>query len=386
MKGSKKRVLFVSHCSYLGGAEIVLLRFLENVTEFIPILFVSDGPLHNEAKKRGIRIFQSKFLQKLNKVENVLWPLRFLFQFFGSQFEIVSLIKKLKPDVVQSNSFYAMVYCVVPCLMVKLPLIWHMHDMARKKRTFRWLSWLFQFFSARIVAVSEAVKGDLIESGVNSHKVKTVYNSLSSEQASVIDVKLADILQRLKEDRRLIIGSLGTIEERKGIREVIECVDILVNGEKRNVHYVVAGEAKDISQKRYWKELNREIERKNLQRNVSFIGNIEAIKTFFENIDIFVHFTKYSDPLATVILEALLFQCQVVVSGNGGNPECVQFGRWGKIVPEGDIVRLAKEIPKRDYPRFTPAEYERFLNFFSHAGKEREHTVLYNEVSPQRSP
>ena len=233
MKGPKKRVLFVSHCSYLGGAEIVLLRFLESVTKFIPILLVPDGPLHNEAKKKGIRIFQSKFLQKLNKVENVLWPLRFLFQFFCSQFEILSLIKKIKPDAVQSNSFYAMVYCAVPCLMVKLPLIWHMHDIAQKRWIFRRLSWLFQFFSAKIVAVSEAVKGDLIGSGVNSDKITTVYNSLSSEQASVIDTKLANMLQQLKEDSRLIIGSLGTIGEIKGIREIVECVDILVNEQNR---------------------------------------------------------------------------------------------------------------------------------------------------------
>ena len=380
MKKPKKTILFISHCSHLGGAEIVLLRFLENVTEFTPILFSPSGPFSDGAIEKRIRTINSKYLRRLRKEENLFWPFRFFLQFLGSQFEIISLIKKIKPDIIQSNNFYVMIYCIVPCSILKLPLIWHMHDITKKKRVFNWLSWLFQFFSAKIIAVSDAVRSDLIESGIDPQKIKTVYNSISCEQVSVTDAKLARELQQLTKNKWLIVGSLATIEERKGIQEIIECIDMLVNKQKRNVHYVIAGEAKDLSQMRYLKELHQEIKEKKLQGNISFIGQIGAIQTFFEYIDVFVHFTKFSDPLATVILEALLFKCRVIVSDNGGNPECVQFGRWGKIVPEGKVIQLAEKIAKQDAPQFTPAEYKRFLEFFSHARKEREHMALYASI------
>ena len=384
MKRSKRKILFISHCSHLGGAEVVLLRFLEKMTDCVPILLSPDGRLTDTAREKGIRVIQSKYLRKLNKEANGFWPVHFIYRFIGSQIELLSLLAKIKPDAVQSNSYYAMIYCGIPCLFLKLPLVWHMHDIVQKKRAHKYLCWLFHLFSTKIIAVSGAVKRSLTVSGINPKKIKTIYNSISQEQLSNLDLNLQSELRMLKGDNTILLGLLATIEERKGHRECIKCIDILVNKYNQNIHFVIAGEAKSLSNKRYLNELNQMIVEKKLQESVSFIGRIEAVRTFLNNIDIFVHFPKYPDSLPTVILEALLCRCKVIVSDNGGNPECVQFGRWGRIVPTGNVKRLAEEIMKADFPPFSHDEHTQFVHFFSHAKKEKAHMLLYDDILKTR--
>ncbi|MCP4754590.1 MAG: glycosyltransferase family 4 protein [Proteobacteria bacterium] len=384
MRQKKPKILFVSHTSDLGGAENVLLSFLNEVSEFEPVVFLPQGDLSLGLKQNNIETIESRFLGKLHKESNHFWVFKFLLRFIGTLFELVCAIRETKPDGVQSNNFYTVVYCILPSVLSRTPLIWHMHDFVEENWKHQVLSKIFDRFVCKIVAVSEAVRQDLLKTGISENKLTVVYNSISRKQLDYAGSTVKREISDFRSKFDLIVGMLGTIEERKGVLECVQAAEILVRTGRLDMGLVIAGKAKDPSHRRYMDSLIDVIRQNRLENKVLFLGHIREIESFFQEIDVFVHYPKQPDPLPTVILEAIAAGCPVIVSNNGGNPECIQFGKWGVAVAANQPERLAEKIFDREAHSLSQKESQEFLEFFSHEKKECLHLAIYQKLTSKR--
>jgi len=239
---------------------------------------------------------------------------------------------------------------------------------------------LNNLFAKNIIAVSEAVKMDLANIGINKDRIVTIYNSISADYLIKESPRLCTMIQDFKKNFDTTIGIAGTIEARKGLLECIQALSIVKEKKLKRVGLIVAGEAKEPSQKAYYTKLIETISKTKLNDHVLFLGQIKEVKTFFQEIDIFIHFPASPDPLPTVVLEAIVLDCAVIVSENGGNPEIVQYGRWGNTVPAKDVEQLANTILNPTLLSLSKEEYRYFTDYFSHQKKELAHVNLYDNI------
>ena len=372
---AKTKVLIVSHTAQLGGAERVLLRFLAEQTSFDLVLICPAGPLADLAQKAGVPTHLSKSLSPLKREENPFWPLAFWGRLLGSFVEISCLIFKEKPDLVQANGFSTMPYVCLPTWTWGRPLLWHMHDFKTGLRN-RLAAAIFDFFSTRILAVSEAVAFNLRTQGIAPEKIRVLYNHVNPAQLQAGDGALSFKLAELKADGSKLVGMMGSLEERKGMREAIEALALIPT---EPIKLVLAGGTHSPSQERYLAQLKDLVAQKGLNGRVILLGPIDSLAEFYQGIDLFLHYPKTPDPLPTVLLEALSLGLPVLANQLGGNPECLGQGQWGRLIAPDRIDLLATALTQPQPPLDGYAKI-RFLEQFSLKSKETEFSLLYREL------
>ena len=335
------------------------------------------GLLAERLVNEGVRIVQSKTLGKLNKQANLLWPLLLLWRLIGANLELGRCLVRLKPQVVQCNTLYAIIYTLLPARILKVPVVWHIHDFASE----RWLhAFMVRWFSkgvGHLIAVSEAVRQDLISTGVPAEHVSTIYNSAFTLQDDPAPNPVTQGIREFSKGHSRLVGMMGTIEERKGILLALEALSLARKQSRRKIGLVIAGEPREPLQLQYKAALLQFISDHQLHRDVLFLGHIHQIKSFLGCIDAFIHVPKDPDPLPTVILEAITAETPVIVSDKGGNSELVQNGRWGHVIPANDSQALAEALLKPLPDILAGKEKRAFSEFFSHERKEKAHLELY---------
>ena len=83
----------------------------------------------------------------------------------------------------------------------------------------------------------------------------------------------------------------------------------------------------------------------NLQDHVRFLGEVRDIPTLLGQARLFV-LPSQTEGISLTILEAMARGLPVVATRVGGNPEVVQEGKTGLLVPAGDSEALAQAILK----------------------------------------
>ncbi|MDB5351975.1 MAG: glycosyltransferase [Planctomycetota bacterium] len=134
--------------------------------------------------------------------------------------------------------------------------------------------------------------------------------------------------------RPLSIGFLGLLSPNKGIEELLEAVGRLPP-DRVELHVGGTGQAA------YEAELRRRFDRP----NVRFHGQAPAAE-FLRSLDILVVASRWEEPLARVIIEALSCGTPVVTTPRGGSPEVVIDGRNG-LVCNGDDAEAIRHALDR---------------------------------------
>ena len=81
----------------------------------------------------------------------------------------------------------------------------------------------------------------------------------------------------------------------------------------------------------YYKELRKKVFRNGYEKQIIFLGELNNVASFFDNIDILCVPTIVQEALGNVIVEAKLNKTPVVVFPSGGMPEIVSHGFDGYV-------------------------------------------------------
>ncbi len=136
-----------------------------------------------------------------------------------------------------------------------------------------------------------------------------------------------------------VLGNVGSFEERKGQKVLLEAV-AACRERLPNIHLILVGDGPDEAM------LKAAVEEMGLQDCVTFFPFTREPVYVFEAIDILVLSSLYKEGLPNVLLEAMSMRLPVVSSRMAGVPEVVFDGETGYMVEPGNVAELADGIVK----------------------------------------
>lgn len=220
-----------------------------------------------------------------------------------------------------------------------------------------------RLFADRIVAVSEAVKRSLVESGADLAAVRVIPGGVDSEPYEAV----GPLVPR-------VVGAFGRLSREKGFDLLVEAMGPL-QGEAR---LLLGGEGPQRE------ALAAQVEANRLGEAVSLTGFVEHVPEFLGQIGIFV-LPSRSEGLGLVLVEAMAAGRPVVATRVGGVPEVVSDGETGLLVPTENPAALSEAIRRLladpDLARRMGEAGRRRAGKWFSARRMAEQTVaLYEEV------
>lgn len=184
-----------------------------------------------------------------------------------------------------------------------------------------------------LLAVSQALKQDMIALGMDSQKITVHYTGLDREKFKPIDRLVAK--QKLKVEGPLFI-SVGALIERKNQALVIQAMTA-----NPSATLMLAGSG---DQEKSYRALAQKL---GVTDQVRFLGNVphDALPELVAAADIAILPSK-SEGLANAWVEALSCGTPIIISNAGGAKELIATGQAGRIVDQNSeaIVTAIQEI------------------------------------------
>jgi glycosyltransferase involved in cell wall biosynthesis len=229
--------------------------------------------------------------------------------------------------------------------LIRQNIAWRFHDIIQREFSAHYFSWMNIFLMklvslrvSKIIGVSNAVIDSFKDYGFKSSKLSVVYNGLdhSSNKGELI----------IKNRDKIKIGWIGRFTPWKGIREfIILAKKLISNKDKINseFEFIIAGSAL-FDDGDYENTVKNYID-KPFKKYFTFLGHIENIDTFYNQIDIYFHTSIAPDPFPTTVLEAGYRGLIVFASNKGGAKEIIKEKKTGFLIDMSDLdVVVEKSI------------------------------------------
>ncbi|QQS32204.1 MAG: glycosyltransferase family 4 protein [Acidobacteriota bacterium] len=328
----KIRVLNITSTRYgIGGVERLLLDMSDKFdrTEFelsYCNLFCeqdSSGAFPTELNRRGLRQF---VIPGKRFWEIPLMLLRLIRLLRREQFDIVHL-HMMKATLL---GYIAVCFCdsihVITChytrrLIEKYP------------PPIRWLERAAMNSAARIIAISEYVKEDMIAGGVSADKIAVIHNGIDIDSFDS-----ASKNSQHSETRRegFIICSVGSLTHRKGQSYLINAFPKIMHVRPDAVLWIVGEGPLRAS-------LEELTEKLGIRNKVDFKGFVEKVPALLAKIDLYVH-PAVDEPFGIAVLEAMVAGKPTVATAVDGVREIIRDGETGRLVKSQDPDALADAV------------------------------------------
>ncbi len=320
----------VLHCITgidLGGAEQLLLstvRKLDKEKFNISVCyFKGKGALRAEFESTGVRVF---FLGDYSH-----WTI-------GKAIALGCLLSELSPEIVHTHLILATIVGRIIAWYSKVPVIVTTeHNISNWQKKYFLLFSIYKIttmFTDKIFAISEAVKKQLIMKGkIKSEKITVLYDGVD---LSIFDPKLILEQSHYADSAYPIIGCISRLDQRKGIRFLIEAITIL-KSQYPHIKLIIVGDGKE---RQRLESMATEHE---VTENVFFTGEQKNVIPYFQMFDIFV-LPSLSEGLSVSLIEAMAMKKTIIATNVGGIPEVVANGKEGILVPPGQANEIASAI------------------------------------------
>jgi L-malate glycosyltransferase len=216
-----------------------------------------------------------------------------------------------------------------------ISLIWSRRDMgilrtAKHRIAYRLLARLPDF----VFAVSEQVRRHCIEvDGIQPERVRTVYNGVP------VNTSASPESLDLKNSQPPRILSVGNIRRVKGHDMLLEAAALVLRRFPQ-VEFAIAGEPAEAE---FFASLQARAAELQLSTSFHFLGGVSPLAEELRRATLFVMPSR-SEGFSNAIVEAMAASLPVVATRVGGNPEAVDDGKTGTLVPAEDVQALAGAI------------------------------------------
>jgi glycosyltransferase involved in cell wall biosynthesis len=242
-------------------------------------------------------------------------------------------------DVVYANSQKAFVLASMAGLLVRRPLIWHLHDIISPdhfglvQRRMQVL--LANARATKVIVPSQAAATAFIEAGGRRDLVEVVPNGLALPPESRTP---AELRRSLNLPTRRLVGVFSRLARWKGQHVLIEALASLPD-----VGCIVVGDAL-FGEQAYAAELKQMVLARGLADRVHFLGHRNDVPKLMMAVDAMVHPSIDPEPFGRTLVEAMLAGVPVIATNAGAAPDILEGGKAGTLVPPGDSAALAQAI------------------------------------------
>jgi len=318
------RILQVAYKSQIYGGEKVLLDLVRGLMAKGHELFVacpSDGPLTEALRAEGAGVF--------------VVPMGKTYDFRGI-LRLYTILRKYRIDVVHSHGLLVNILSRVASYLAgthvsistaHIPL--NLKSGRQAQNVFEKmmipyyliLDNLTSLFNDKIIAVSHAVRNDLIEQGVNPEKIEVVQNGIDVNFTGEHNCKRE---RRFENNGNPIVGTITRLSPQKDLETLLKAAALVIKGVP-NAKFLVIGDGEERE------KLQSLAENLGLHDSVAFLGYRDDARALLKTFDIFA-LSSLWEGLPIVVLEAMEAGKPVVATAVDGVREVVEHGKTGLLV------------------------------------------------------
>ncbi len=380
-----KRILYLHAGAEMYGADKVLLELIKglNPQEFeAHIILPNDGVLVEALRQVGAQVSVLDYPILRRKHFNPKGILEYLKSYRRYSQKIAQYVRENGIDLVHNNTT-AVLEGIYLKRKVKLPLIWHVHEIIVKPKAISdFINFLMGRYADTIVTVSNAVANHVKQSRyVKDDQIQVIYNGVDNAVYHEIDASAVCDQFGIAQDA-LVIGMVGRVNAWKGQGDFLKAVTPILQANPKAVAFL-AGSAFEGEE---WRvdELEKAISDSPVAGQIKRIDYYNKTTELYNMFDIFVLPSTNPDPLPTVVLEAMACGKPVVSYRHGGVCEMVKEGENGLLATPNQPAELTKAIQdlaenteKRE--QFGKASVKRQKELFSLQSYIRNFSDLYKK-------
>ncbi len=346
------------------GAEqqvLYLAQFLRAQDYDSVVVCPARGALSQRAGEAGISVMPLEMRHDLDLV--AAWRLG-------------SWLRRRRIDILHMHDPHAHSIGLLACLMAPRVRKVVSRRIDRRPRRSLLSRYKYTVPDIQYVAVSEAVRIVMLESGIAADAVRTVHSGVDLARIDGVQETVSVFPAGAR-----VIGTVGHLDGYKGHRYLLQAMSHLQQVEPRAC-LVIVGEG------RLRAELEAEAADLGLSGSVCFTGFRRDVLALIRGFEIFV-FPSTLEALGTSVLDAMALRKPVVATRAGGIPESVQDGATGLLVPPGDACALAEALcsllrqPERGRA-FGEAGRRRVERFFTVERMGAANLKVYHDVLDKR--
>lgn len=318
---NNNKILQIITKSNFGGAQKYVYELstdLKKKDYDIIVAFGGNGILSQKLQKENI---ETRQINSLSRDINIFSDIKVFF-------EVIDLIKEIRPDIIHLHSSKIGVLGSLAARICFVPkIVYTIHGLAFNENR-NWFSkiiikklyWLTIFMSHKSIAVSKYVKDEILKiplSFILKDKIEIVRNEINPVDFYSKEESLDFISKKIGRnlDNKKIIGTIAELHHVKGINYLIDSAKKIIDKNPDTI-FVVFGDGEEKE------NLQNQISDLKINENFFILGFVDNASKYLKGLDLFV-LPSISEALALVILEAKEAGIKIVASKVGGIPEAV---------------------------------------------------------------
>lgn len=378
-----KRILYLHAGAEMYGADKILLELIKGLDrqEFeAHVILPNDGVLVEALRQVGAQVSVLDYPILRRKYFNPKGIADYIrsYNFYAKQIALYA--REHSIDMVHNNTA-AVLEGIYLKRKLKLPLIWHVHEIIVKPKAISdFINMLMGRYADKIVTVSQAVANHIKQSPfIKDSQVEVIYNGVDNAVYYPMDESSIREKFDIAQDA-LVIGMIGRVNAIKGQNDFIEAVEPLLEKNEQAVAFLAGG----VFPGEEWRleELDKRIASSSVVSQIHRIDYYDKTSELYNMFDIFVLPSIKPDSLPTVVLEAMACSKPVVGYNNGGIAEMVVDDKSGCLVKPNRPQELSNAISllldsseKRE--KFGRVGYQRQKELFSLESYIKNFSELY---------
>lgn len=378
-----KRILYLHAGAEMYGADKVLLELIKGLDrqEFeAHVILPNDGVLVEALRQVGAQVSVLDYPILRRKYFNPKGIADYIrsYNFYAKQIALYA--REHSIDMVHNNTA-AVLEGIYLKRKLKLPLIWHVHEIIVKPKAISdFINMLMGRYADKIVTVSQAVANHIKQSPfIKDSQVEVIYNGVDNAVYYPMDASSIREKFDIAQDA-IVIGMIGRVNAIKGQNDFIEAVEPLLEKNEQAVAFLAGG----VFPGEEWRleELDKRIASSSVVSQIHRIDYYDKTSELYNMFDIFVLPSIKPDSLPTVVLEAMACSKPVVGYNNGGIAEMVVDDKSGCLVKPNRPQELSNAISllldsseKRE--KFGRVGYQRQKELFSLESYIKNFSELY---------
>jgi len=329
--GERARILIVHSTLHIGGAEEVtanLCRHIDRSRFDVAVCYLKEEGMIGE-----------KIAAEGTEVIGIPRSRRFKTDYFSSV-GLRKILRKRGFQLTHSHDVHALAdttLCRLTTSGVRMVHTFHYGRYPQRDKPFRTIESLCWRFIDRPVAVSRVQRDNIRQLyRIPNDRLSIVWNGVDRQ----VSGPAPEFIQRHKERGTLIIGSINTLIEQKGMFDLLEVAARLKQQGCRRHIFLIAGEGHlRAPLEAYRRELG-------LEREVEYLGWVkDAARVMMDHVDIFFQPSLW-EAMSIVLLEAMASGRAIVATRVGETPHVVDTGISALLTDAGDVATMTATLAR----------------------------------------
>lgn len=256
------------------------------------------------------------------------------------------LFRQLRPAVVHTRNLAAL-EAVVPARAAGVPVRihgehgWDMNDPDGMRTRYRLVRRLYRPFVSHYVALSRHLQ-DYLEGpvGIPGERVSQVYNGVDTALFRPAERRAPIAGCPFRSPDEWLVGWVGRMEK---VKDPLNLARAFIRASERSAQAAKHLRLVLVGDGALREELRALFERAGVLGRVWFAGERADVGDIMRGLDCFV-LPSLAEGISNTILEAMASRLPIVATRVGGNPELLESGMTGRLVPPADSDSLADAL------------------------------------------